>query len=74
MLIRYWQQGRSPFDRLIRSYLFADIGKAFSDIAAGRSSKPFCVWLTGHSWISHIARSDDALFSKSYHRDGCSSS
>lgn len=40
MLIRYWQQGRFPFDRLIRFYPFADIGKAFADIAAGQVIKP----------------------------------
>ncbi len=40
MLIRYWQQGRFPFDRLIRFYPFADIGQAFADIAAGKVIKP----------------------------------
>jgi aryl-alcohol dehydrogenase len=40
MLIRYWQQGRFPFDRLIRLYPFAEIGKAFADIAAGQVIKP----------------------------------
>jgi aryl-alcohol dehydrogenase len=39
-LIRYWQQGRFPFDRLIRFYPFAGIGEAFADIAAGRVIKP----------------------------------
>jgi len=39
-LIRYWQQGRFPLDRLIRFYPFAGIGEAFADIAAGRVIKP----------------------------------
>jgi aryl-alcohol dehydrogenase len=39
-LIRYWQQGRFPFDRLIRRYPFAAIGQAFADIAAGQVIKP----------------------------------
>jgi Zn-dependent alcohol dehydrogenase len=40
MLIRYWQQGRFPFDRLVRFYPFAEIGKAFSDITSGDVIKP----------------------------------
>jgi aryl-alcohol dehydrogenase len=40
MLIRYWQQGRFPFDRLIRFYPFAEIGKAFADVASGQVIKP----------------------------------
>jgi aryl-alcohol dehydrogenase len=40
MLIDYWRQGRFPFDRLIESYSFEDIGKAFHDIEAGRVIKP----------------------------------
>jgi len=39
-LLRYWRQGRFPFDRLIRFYSFGDIGQAFADIAAGRVIKP----------------------------------
>jgi aryl-alcohol dehydrogenase len=39
-LLRYWQQGRFPFDRLIRFYPFAAIGEAFADVAAGRVIKP----------------------------------
>jgi aryl-alcohol dehydrogenase len=39
-LIDYWQQGCFPFDRLIKSYDFADIGRAFHDIEAGSVIKP----------------------------------
>ena len=35
-LIRYWQQGRFPFERLIRFYPFEDIAAAFADMAGGR--------------------------------------
>jgi aryl-alcohol dehydrogenase len=35
MLIDHWQQGRFPFDRLIQTYDFADIGKAFQDVESG---------------------------------------
>ncbi|MDB5684996.1 MAG: aryl-alcohol dehydrogenase [Sphingomonas bacterium] len=40
MLIDYWQQGRFPFDRLLSFYPFADIGRAFADVAAGTVIKP----------------------------------
>lgn len=40
MLIRYWQQGRFPFDRLIRFYPFEQIAQAFADVAAGKVIKP----------------------------------
>ncbi len=40
MLIDYWRQGRFPFDRLIESYGFEDIGKAFHDCEAGSVIKP----------------------------------
>ncbi len=39
-LLRYWQQGRFPFDRLIQFYPFAAIGEAFADVAGGRVIKP----------------------------------
>ena len=39
-LIDYWTQGRFPFDRLIETYDFADIGKAFHDCEAGAVIKP----------------------------------
>lgn len=35
ILIDYWKQGRFPFDRLIRSYRFEEIDKAFHDSEAG---------------------------------------
>jgi aryl-alcohol dehydrogenase len=40
MLIDYWRQGRFPFDRLIETYRFEDIGKAFHDCEAGTVIKP----------------------------------
>jgi len=40
MLIEYWRQGRFPFDRLLHFYDFAEIGRAFADVAAGRVVKP----------------------------------
>jgi aryl-alcohol dehydrogenase len=39
-LIRYWQQGRFPFERLIRFYPFSAIGEAFADMATARAIKP----------------------------------
>jgi aryl-alcohol dehydrogenase len=39
-LIHYWQQGRFPFDRLLKFYPFEAIGEAFADVAAGRVIKP----------------------------------
>ncbi|MCW2390400.1 aryl-alcohol dehydrogenase [Sphingobium sp. B1D7B] len=40
MLIDYWRQGRFPFDRLIETYAFDEIGKAFHDCEAGTVIKP----------------------------------
>ena len=40
MLIDYWRQGRFPFDRLIETYRFDEIGRAFHDIEEGRVIKP----------------------------------
>lgn len=40
MLIDHWRQGRFPFDRLITTYPFAEIGRAFHDCAAGTVIKP----------------------------------
>ena len=40
MLIDYWRQGRFPFDRLLTFYPFAEIDRAFADVAAGRVIKP----------------------------------
>ena len=39
-LIELWRQGRFPFDRLIRSYDFANINQAAADIASGKTLKP----------------------------------
>ena len=39
-LIDYWTQGRFPFDRLITTYGFDEIGKAFHDCEAGTVIKP----------------------------------
>jgi aryl-alcohol dehydrogenase len=39
-LIRYWSQGRFPFDRLIRFYPFTAIATAFDDMANARVIKP----------------------------------
>lgn len=40
MLIDYWKQGRFPFDRLIKSYAFEEIGQAFGDCETGAAIKP----------------------------------
>ncbi|MEJ0035597.1 MAG: NAD(P)-dependent alcohol dehydrogenase [Gammaproteobacteria bacterium] len=40
MLIDYFQQGRFPFDRLIRFYEFEDIATAFQDMQRGDTIKP----------------------------------
>jgi aryl-alcohol dehydrogenase len=40
MLIEHWRQGRFPFDRLLHFYAFAEIGRAFEDVASGRVIKP----------------------------------
>ncbi len=39
-LIDYWRQGRFPFDRLIQTYEFSEIGQAFADLEAGKVIKP----------------------------------
>jgi aryl-alcohol dehydrogenase len=39
-LIDYWTQGRFPFERLITTYDFDDIGQAFHDVEAGKVIKP----------------------------------
>lgn len=39
-LIELWRQGRFPFDRLIRTYDFADINQAAASIASGETLKP----------------------------------
>jgi aryl-alcohol dehydrogenase len=40
MLIEYWRDGRFPFDRLLTTYPFNDIARAFDDARAGRVIKP----------------------------------
>lgn len=40
MLIDYWRQGRFPFDRLIQTYAFDEIEKAFHDCETGTVIKP----------------------------------
>jgi aryl-alcohol dehydrogenase len=39
-LIKLWQRGDFPFDRLIRFYGFADINRAIADAKRGRTIKP----------------------------------
>ncbi len=39
LLIEYYRQGRLPFDRLIRFYPFAEIGRAFVDCEHGTTIK-----------------------------------
>jgi aryl-alcohol dehydrogenase len=39
-LIALYRQGRFPFDRLIRTYEFAEIADALADTAAGKVIKP----------------------------------
>ena len=40
MLLDLNRQGRFPYERLIRTYDFADINRAFEDSRAGRTIKP----------------------------------
>lgn len=42
-LIEWQQEGRFPYERLITTYDFADINKAFEDSAAGRAIKPVLI-------------------------------
>lgn len=42
-LIDLWRQGRFPFDRLIQTYPFAEIARAWDDTASGRVVKPVLV-------------------------------
>lgn len=43
-LIQLWEQGRFPFDRIIRHYTFADINNAFADSESGSAIKPVVVY------------------------------
>ncbi|MBX3413900.1 MAG: NAD(P)-dependent alcohol dehydrogenase [Pirellulales bacterium] len=42
-LLELWQQGRFPFDRLIRKYAFQEINQAATDLASGAALKPVLV-------------------------------
>ncbi|NIH78890.1 NAD(P)-dependent alcohol dehydrogenase [Amycolatopsis viridis] len=43
-LIGLWQQGRFPFDKIIRHYRLSDIATAFADSEQGRTVKPVLVF------------------------------
>lgn len=42
-LIRFWQEGRFPFDKLIRTYPLADINAAEADSLSGKTIKPVLI-------------------------------
>ena len=42
-LIELWQQGRFPFDRLVKEYAFEDLNQAFADMHDGKTIKPIVV-------------------------------
>lgn len=39
-LIKYYQDGKFPLDKLIKVYDFQDINQAFADFKAGKVFKP----------------------------------
>jgi aryl-alcohol dehydrogenase len=43
-LVELWQQGRFPFDRLVRTYALDDINTAFADSESGEVIKPVIVF------------------------------
>jgi len=43
-LIELWQAGAFPFDRLVKTYAFADINTAFDDSERGETLKPVVVF------------------------------
>jgi aryl-alcohol dehydrogenase len=47
MLIDYWRQGRFPFERLIETYRFDEIERAFHDIEEGKVVKPVLMMEAG---------------------------
>lgn len=47
MLVEYWRQGRFPFDRLIQTYPFADIARAWEDAISGGTIKPVLLMPAG---------------------------
>jgi aryl-alcohol dehydrogenase len=40
MMIDYWKQGRFPFDRLVQTFAFEEIGAAWEECHAGSAIKP----------------------------------
>ncbi|MCQ4122331.1 NAD(P)-dependent alcohol dehydrogenase [Rhodococcus tibetensis] len=43
-LVKLWQQGRFPFDKLIQTYALDDINTAFADSESGKIIKPVIVF------------------------------
>jgi aryl-alcohol dehydrogenase len=43
-LIELWKQGRFPYDKLVKTYPFADINQGFEDSANGSTIKPILVF------------------------------
>jgi aryl-alcohol dehydrogenase len=43
-LIELWKQGRFPYDKLVKTYPFADINQGFEDSANGSTIKPIVVF------------------------------
>jgi len=43
-LVELWQQGRFPFDKLVRTYALDDINTAFADSESGKVIKPVIVF------------------------------
>lgn len=43
ILIQFWQEGRFPFDKLIRTYPLAEINKAEADTRSGVTIKPVLI-------------------------------
>ena len=43
LMIDYWRQGRLPFDRLVQTFAFEDIGTAWAECHAGHAIKPVLV-------------------------------
>lgn len=59
MLVEYWRQGRFPFDRLIQTYPFADIARAWDDAISGRTVKPVLLMPHGLNHLAQAATSPD---------------
>jgi aryl-alcohol dehydrogenase len=43
-LVDLYEKGLFPFDKLIKTYPFAEINQAFDDSAAGKTFKPVVVF------------------------------